>query len=85
MAEIKFNPLVRVIEEYLSQIDSILRNNLTKIFSNFSEYGVEIYFHQWPSFLCQNISIVSLSEHSFLYKCIPSIIIEKQLLHIQNI
>ena len=32
MAELKFDPGFRVIEEYLSQIDSILRDNFTQIF-----------------------------------------------------
>ena len=39
--ELKFNPVFRVIEEYLSQIDSILRVNLPQIFSNYSESRVE--------------------------------------------
>ena len=49
--ELKFDPVFRVIGEYLSQIDSILKNNfkidsqyrvnLSQIFSNYSESRVE--------------------------------------------
>ena len=37
LAEIKFHPGFRVIEEYLSQKDSQCRANLTQIFSNYSK------------------------------------------------
>ena len=42
--ELKFYPGFRVIGEYLSQIDSTYRVNLTQIFSNYSEYRGRILF-----------------------------------------
>ena len=39
--ELKFETGFRVIGEYLSQMDSILRGNLTQLFSNYSESLVE--------------------------------------------
>ena len=41
MAELKFDPGFQVIGEYMSQIDSTLRVNLTQIFSNYFESRVE--------------------------------------------
>ena len=53
----------RVIGEYMSQVDSILRVNvnLTQIFSNYCESLVEFYLRQWLKFLGQNDSISSSS------------------------
>ena len=42
MVELKFDQGFRVIGEYLNQFDSQYRINLTQIFSNYSEYRVEI-------------------------------------------
>ena len=50
LAELKFDTRFRVIGEYLSQIDSILRVNF------------EITFRKWLNFLGQNDSIFSFNE-----------------------
>ena len=77
LAELKFDPLFRVIGEYLSQIDSILRVKLS-------------IWLQWLKFLGQNDSIFSFSERqigcrvmqiSFIYK----IYILKNLLNFNQV
>ena len=67
LVNLKFDPAFRVIGEYLSQTDLILRFNyeidtqyrvnLTQIYSNYSESRVVCYFCQWLKFSGQNDSI----------------------------
>ena len=56
------------------QFDSQNRVNLTQIFSNYSEFRVEFYFHQWLKLLGQNGSFFSLctAKHFFVsvFECI---------------
>ena len=41
LVELNFDPRFRVIGEYLNQIDSQYRVNLTQIFSNYLKFWVE--------------------------------------------
>ena len=66
--ELKFNLEFRVIGEYLIQIDSQYRVNLTQILSNYSvpESKFSSTSEQWLNFLGQNDSVLSFSVYGAL-------------------